>query len=136
MTDQFDDDDDTVGYGRPPKNHRFKPGQSGNPKGRPKGNKNLLTVVADELGRIVTITENGHQVKISMGALGVRQTVNKWVKGDIRAGAQLLPQWNAIDQKDAASDIGQPTLGDADRAVLNTLMSRMPKPDAGDEDAS
>lgn len=26
-----------VGYGRPPRRHRLKPGQSGNPKGRPKG---------------------------------------------------------------------------------------------------
>ena len=28
---------DDVGYGRPPKHTRFKPGQSGNPKGRPGG---------------------------------------------------------------------------------------------------
>jgi len=30
------DDDDAVGYGKPPKQHRFKPGRSGNPRGRPK----------------------------------------------------------------------------------------------------
>jgi hypothetical protein len=29
-----DDDDDRVGYGKPPKRTRFKPGQSGNPRGR------------------------------------------------------------------------------------------------------
>jgi Family of unknown function (DUF5681) len=26
-----------VGYGRPPREHRFAPGRSGNPRGRPKG---------------------------------------------------------------------------------------------------
>ena len=29
-----------VGYGKPPKAHRFKPGRSGNPRGRPKGSRN------------------------------------------------------------------------------------------------
>jgi Family of unknown function (DUF5681) len=34
--------DDDVGYGRPPKKFRFKPGVSGNPKGRPKRDPGAL----------------------------------------------------------------------------------------------
>ena len=49
----------SVGYGRPPEETRFKPGQSGNPKGRPKGSKNLRTLFAEELRRSVTLKENG-----------------------------------------------------------------------------
>ncbi len=39
-----------VGYRKPPKHTRFKPGQSGNPRGRPKGTKNLKTDLIEELG--------------------------------------------------------------------------------------
>ena len=49
------DDDDRVGYRRPPKHTRFKPGQSGNPKGRPKHAPNLKTEFLEELGDDVTV---------------------------------------------------------------------------------
>jgi uncharacterized protein DUF5681 len=39
--------DYTIGFGRPPAAHRFKPGQSGNPRGRPKGRKNFDTMVRE-----------------------------------------------------------------------------------------
>jgi hypothetical protein len=48
-----------VGYRRPPRNRQFKPGQSGNPTGRPKGAKNFATALAEELDAPITATENG-----------------------------------------------------------------------------
>jgi hypothetical protein len=42
-------DGNGVGYGRPPEHTRFRKGHSGNPKGRPKGTRNLLTDVQEEL---------------------------------------------------------------------------------------
>jgi hypothetical protein len=38
-----------VGYGQPPVASRFKPGTSGNPKGRPRGAKNLKTLVKEAM---------------------------------------------------------------------------------------
>ena len=49
----------SVGYGRPPEETRFKPGQSGNPKGRSKGSKNFSTHFEEELSQQVTLVENG-----------------------------------------------------------------------------
>ena len=46
-----------VGYGNPPVHTRFKPGQSGNPKGRRKGQRNIRTVVNEALNQPITIRE-------------------------------------------------------------------------------
>jgi Family of unknown function (DUF5681) len=57
-SDQSDDKQNSaVGYGRPPVNRQFKPGQSGNPRGRPKGSKNLATMLAEALSRPVTVRD-------------------------------------------------------------------------------
>ena len=48
-----------IGFGRPPKSTRFKPGQSGNPKGRPPKSSNATTILREALFRPVPVRENG-----------------------------------------------------------------------------
>ena len=50
-----------VGYRRPPVGTRFRPGQSGNPRGRPRGARNLSTIVATALNERVAVNENGRR---------------------------------------------------------------------------
>lgn len=74
-----------VGYKKPPKSTQFKPGRSGNPKGRPKGTRNLSTDLKEELDSKILATEDGHQRKISKQQALIKTLANKALQGDIRA---------------------------------------------------
>ena len=54
-----DDDEDRVGYGKPPRRTRFKPGQSGNRKGRPQGAEGRNAMVKRVAGESHRVTEHG-----------------------------------------------------------------------------
>ncbi|WP_426052218.1 DUF5681 domain-containing protein [Brevundimonas sp. SL161] len=71
MSDDYD-----VGYGRPPQATRFKTGQSGNPKGRPKGAHNLHTLLSDAMQTRVPVTIEGRRVYLTKAEVAVRQQVD------------------------------------------------------------
>jgi hypothetical protein len=79
-----------VGYGKPPRNAGFKKGQSGNPRGRPPGSKNLTTLLNDALNEPVTITENGRRRKITKREAVINQLLNKSASADARSLKILL----------------------------------------------
>jgi len=74
-----------TGYCKPPTMWRFKPGQSGNSKGRPKGSKNLKTLLADELNAKVTIREGERTRKVTKSEAMVKKLVADTLKGDKKA---------------------------------------------------
>ena len=71
-----------TGYANPPKETQFKKGQSGNPKGRPKGDKNYLALANRELSQKVSIMENGRRKTLSKKVVFVKTTINKGIAGD------------------------------------------------------
>ena len=83
-----------VGYCRPPAQHRFRPGQSGNPSGERKGSQ--LKTVADEFNEIaattVTIRDGQRTRKVSLiNAILLAHGMNG-AKGDARSAALFLDQ--------------------------------------------
>jgi hypothetical protein len=72
------------GYGKPPEYSRFKQGKSGNPKGRPKGSRNLKTDLTEELQEKILVREGDNPVRISKQRAIVKTLVAKTLKGDAR----------------------------------------------------
>ena len=86
-----------VGYGRPPAQHRFKPGQSGNPKGRPKGAKNESTIWLDRLYRKISIRENGTLHKIPVLEAILLRFIESALKGDTKSAAFILGRLHGLN---------------------------------------
>lgn len=121
-------DDEEVGYGRPPKHSRFKPGQSGNPAGRRTGERNVATALAAELNATVVIRENGRERKISKAEAMAKALVLKALKGDAKAFSQimaLLPsQFQMGREAQSDADISAAECTALERFITRTFNQR------------
>ena len=111
-----------VGYGKPPKEHQFKKGQSGNPKGRPKGSKNVTTLIEETLAAEIEYREKGRTKRATAKELIVRKMCEKALKGDLRAARELLNRLEAAEAKRSAASPAETASLEAidaeDRAIL------------------
>ena len=112
-----------VGYGRPPAATRFRPGRSGNPRGRPKGDRTLARIVAAALGERVAVNENGRRRRITKLEAAVKQLVNRAAGGDARVTQLLLALVQSHEARPKRT--GAEFASQADAAVIAGLMRRL-----------
>jgi hypothetical protein len=117
-----------VGPGHPPKAHQFKPGQSGNPKGRkrkpPSLALDLKRLVEEALAEKVTVKQGDKERILTMAEAGIKQLMTQFAKGDHHArrdvfflaekfGIDVMPR-QAVEE---ALDADQ-------QAILDTYVAR------------
>jgi len=126
----------SVGYGKPPRHSQFKKGQSGNPRGRAKGTRNLPSLIMSGLNELVTITENGKRRKITKLEAMTKQLANKGASGDPKATQLLIGMLQLYEGRvEARSE--NAALGDADRQLVALLFDRIRRiGNGGPDDAS
>lgn len=127
MSKNGSEKDDKVGYGNPPKHAQFKPGQSGNPRGRPKGGRNLKTEMKEVLNAPVAITVDGKRRKVSTKAAGLWTLRHKaLVEKHLPSLKLLLDYAIAVDDEVAMKEsmAAAAELGASDTELIKSYLER------------
>ncbi|CAA2105375.1 hypothetical protein MBUL_03161 [Methylobacterium bullatum] len=94
-----------VGYGKPPADHRFRKGQSGNPRGRPRGysaplgRRDLLDALTQAGREPIAITKDGRTIQTTQIEALAQQLTRKALQGDMRAAKLLFDTIKALAPK-------------------------------------
>jgi hypothetical protein len=116
------DDAGNSGYGRPPKDSRFKPGRSGNPSGKPKGVRTLRSDFNEVMKKRVQIREDGELRYVGRQEALLLSPCVKALQGDTRASGQLLARWAKTELHD--SEPSQSNVTTNDRAIVEDFLRR------------
>ena len=119
-----DERDYEVGYGKPPHHTRFMRGQSGNPRGRPAGAKNMKTLLSKALDELVIVTEDGGRRKVSKRQAIATQLVNRSAKADFKAIQILLGMLRDIEG-DTDPHPSEPAVTEADQEIIQRIQARL-----------
>lgn len=113
-----------VGYCRTPQNGKFVRGQSGNPKGRKKGGKNLKTDVRNTLKEPVTVTINGKKRRVSTQQAMLLRIREQALSGNAKAIDQLIKLAQIHNDEELVQDAIK-QLDGADNEILKRYAQRM-----------
>lgn len=118
----YSDRDYEVGKGKTPEHTRFKPGQSGNPKGRPKGSRNFETLFEEAMSSRLTVNRNGKRQKITTRQAVILKLAEQGLGGEKQALFKLVDLLRAHDEKAVEQAVEELSTEDAD--ILERYLSR------------
>ena len=118
------ENEDDVGYGKPPRAHQFKHGESGNPKGRAEGAKSEATILHELLQQKISLNERGGTRRITVLEGIIRRITEDSLKGNIKSAAFMLNRLQAM----SSGETDESDLSDDEQTVLETYLKKY-KPD-------
>ena len=122
-----------IGYRKPPKSTQFKPGQSGNPRGRSKGTKNLTTDLREEVNEKVNVREGDKINRISKQRATIKALQAKALKGDVRAIEKIINlNMNLIEREEQKDSRRFDSV--EDHAIVQNFLNRNKGGDNGSAD--
>jgi hypothetical protein len=111
-----------VGYKKPPKETRFKNGNNANPRGRPRGSKNLAKLLEQALDTSVVIVEDGTRRRRTKRDVVIEQLVDRSASADLRATKLLLDMLHKLERGGAQAET---TSADPDANVYGQLRAKL-----------
>jgi hypothetical protein len=119
--------------GNPPKHTQFRKGTSGNPRGRPKGSKNLATYIMEAARAQASATVGGRTRRISNLQSTTVQLATKAAGGDQAAMGRFLDWVDEIETRAASVKPSQFPLSAPDIEVIRAVYERMKQCDPDKE---
>jgi hypothetical protein len=113
-----------VGYKRPPKETRFKKGNSANPRGRPRGSKNLATLLDEALNTPVETVEDGTRRRRTKRDVVIEQLVDRSASADLRATKLLLDMLHKLERGPASAD-AETASPNSDKDIYEQLRAKL-----------
>lgn len=103
---------------------RFKPGCSGNPRGRPKGSRSLRSELAGILKERIGVREGGKHKRISRQHALLLKLLEQALGGDIRAASTIINNVLKLEPQGTEQVAPDRTLSDDDNEIVADFLRR------------
>jgi hypothetical protein len=114
-----------VGHGKPPKHGQFRKGDGRPRPGRPKGSKNLDTLLMEAARTKLRATIDGEKRKITMVQATTMKLALRAASGEPKATTEFLDWIDKIEQRAEAARPSEYPFSDVDKTVIREIYKRL-----------